>query len=133
MRVSAQRWYPLPGHIIRTEVPRTDSDLKDVRFPVVVSTRSYNRQFGEVIVAYTTRSINIRHPRGYDVEISDKHPGFNATGLTQNTTVRCGRLHTVKQQNISDVIGSVPGDLLGDIQRLVVECFQESGQTSAKA
>jgi mRNA-degrading endonuclease toxin of MazEF toxin-antitoxin module len=132
MIVSPQQWYPLPGHIIRTEVPRTDSNLKDVRFPVVVSNSEYNQQYTEVIVAYTTRSINVRHPRSYDIEISDNHPQFELTGLTESTTVRCGRLHTVKQRNICDTHGIVPDDLLGDIERLVLECFRKSNTTTTK-
>jgi len=75
-------------------------------------------------VAFTTSSKNIHHPRGYDVEISDKHPDFNLTGLTHSTTVRCGRLWTVDKRKISEVIGIAPSDLLRDIQKLVLECFR---------
>ena len=122
-------WSLLPGHIIRTRVPRTDSDESDERYPVVVSSKEYNEQFPDVIVTFTTRSSNIRHPQSYDVEISDNHPQFNLAGLPLSTTVRCGRLHTIKQSKIYDVIGSVPGDLLNDIQRLVLQCFPVVGSS----
>lgn len=121
-------WVPTPGYIIRADVPRTDSStIMDTRFPVIVSGAKYNRQYPDVIVAYTTRSSNIRHPRAYDVEISDKHSDFGSTGLSQSTTVRCGRLHTVAQRRILEVIGVVPDDLLGDIIRLVLQCFDKDG------
>jgi mRNA-degrading endonuclease toxin of MazEF toxin-antitoxin module len=121
--MSRQQWSLSPGHIIRTDVPHTDSAQTTHRFPVVVSNTQYNQHYPEVIVAFATRSANIHHPRAYDVEISDKHPKFRLTGLTQSTTIRCGRLHTIKKHKIYDVIGIVPDDLLTDIQKLVLECF----------
>jgi len=123
--MSSQQWTPLPGYIIRTDVPHTDSTESSHRFPVIVSNRKYNQQYPDVIVAFTTRSANIRNARTYDVEISDMHPQFRLTGLTENTTIRCGRLHTIKKQKIYDVIGIVPDDLLVDIKKLVLECFAE--------
>jgi mRNA-degrading endonuclease toxin of MazEF toxin-antitoxin module len=114
-----------PGHIIRAEVQYSDSERTKSRFPVVVSSSEFNRQYPEVIVAFAASSINIHHPRSYDVEISDKHPEFGLTGLTHSTTVRCGRLWTIDKRSISDVIGIVPDGLLTDIQRLVLECFAE--------
>lgn len=124
--MSPQQWTPSPGHIIRTDVQHTDSMATDVRFPVVVSSIQYNHQYPDVIVAFTTKSANIRHPRAYDVEISDKHAKFRLTGLTDSTTVRCGRLHTINKRKIYDVVGSVPDDLLVDIQKLVLQCFSQS-------
>jgi mRNA-degrading endonuclease toxin of MazEF toxin-antitoxin module len=118
-------WIPLPGHIIRADVPHTDSQDSSDRYPVVVSSKSYNSQFPDVIVAFTTRSSNIKHSRSYDVEISDKHKDFNLTGLTESTTVRCGRLHTISKKKIHDQIGCVPDDLLSDIQHLVILNFQD--------
>lgn len=118
-------WIPAPGHIIRAEVPYSDSEGSKSRFPIVVSSREFNQTYPEVIVAFTTRSANIKHPRGYDVEISDKHTEFTLTSLSKTTTVRCGRLWTIDQRKISDVIGTVPDDLLSDIQRLVQKCFSE--------
>ena len=114
-----------PGHIIRAEVQYSDSEGTKSRFPVVVSSTDFNQKYPEIIVAFTTSSVNIHHPRSYDVEISDKHPEFGLTGLPHSTTVRCGRLWTIDKRKISDVIGVVPGGLLTDIQRLVLECFTE--------
>lgn len=118
-------WVPSPGHIIRGDVPRTDSETTDPRYPVVVSNSQYNQQYPDVIVAYTTRSSNIKQVRDYDVVISDQHPDFGLTNLPVSTTVRCGRIHTIAQRKISDVIGIVPNDLLTDIQRLVLKSFEE--------
>ncbi len=123
--MSSRQWSPSPGHIIRTHVQYTDSEATKSRFPIVVSSSEFNRQYPEVIVAFTTSSENIHHPRSYDVEISDRHPGFAQTGLTHSTTVRCGRLWTVDKRRISDVIGIVPANLLIDIQRLVLECLKD--------
>jgi len=124
--MSPKQWTPSPGHIIRTSVPHTDSPEKSDRYPVVVSSLAYNQQCPDVIVAFATRTSNIHHPRTYDVELSDRHPEFNLTGLTENTTVRCGRLHTITKRKIYDVIGIVPDNLFIDIERLVLECFRES-------
>lgn len=125
MTVPPQEWYPSPGHIIHTHVQYADSEGAKSRFPVVVSSPEFNRQYPEIIVAFTTSSRNVRHPRSYDVEISDRHPDFGQTGFTHATTVRCGRLWTVDKRKISDVIGAVPDDLLADITRLVLHCFKE--------
>jgi len=125
MTVPPQQWYPSAGHIIHTHVQYADSEGTKSRFPVVVSGANFNRHHPEVIVAFTTTSKNIHHPRDYDVEISDKHPDFVRTGLTQSTTIRCGRLWTIDKRRISDVIGTVPNNLLTDIQRLVLQCFRE--------
>ena len=123
--MSLQQWSPSPGYIIRTHVQYSDSEATKSRFPVVVSSYEFNRKHPEVIVAFTTSSKNIQHPQSYDVEISDKHPDFTQTGLVHNTTVRCGRLWTVDKRKISDVIGIVPASLLTDIQKLVLQCFEE--------
>jgi mRNA-degrading endonuclease toxin of MazEF toxin-antitoxin module len=121
--MSAQKWNLSPGHIIRAEVPHTDSRASDDRYPVVVSSADYNQKYPYVIVAFTTSSTNIEHPFAFDVEISERHPDFGLTGLPHSTTVRCGRLHTINKKKIYDVLGVVPDDLLLDIQRLIIECF----------
>ncbi len=118
-------WIPLPGHIIRTSVPYTDNQDSSDRYPVVVSSKSYNEKYPYVIVAFTTRSLNIKHPFNCDVEISDKRKDFNLTGLRESTTVRCCRLHTINKNKIYAHIGCVPDDLLTDIQRLVVLNFKD--------
>jgi mRNA-degrading endonuclease toxin of MazEF toxin-antitoxin module len=99
----------------------------------VVSGQGFNSEHPEVIVAFTTSSANIHHPRSYDVEISDKHSGFGMTGLDRSTTVRCGRLWTIDKRKIADVVGTVPDDLLNDIQKLVVDCFPDSSQSTQKS
>jgi mRNA-degrading endonuclease toxin of MazEF toxin-antitoxin module len=121
--MQAQGWIPTPGYIIRAEVQYSDSEGTKSRYPVVVSTIEFNKANPEVIVAFATSSYNVKHPRPYDVEISDKHPDFNNTHLPHSTMVRCGRLWTINKNQISDVIGVVPADLLTDIQHLVLECF----------
>jgi len=123
--MAPQGWTPSPGHIIRTDVQYADSEGTKSRFPIVVSSPQFNQQYPEVVVAFTTSSVNIHHPRTYDVEISDKHPNFGLTGLPHSTTVRCGRLWTIDKRKISDAIGIVPNNLLLDIQKLVLQCFTE--------
>lgn len=123
--MSAQGWHPCPGHIVHVFVQYSDSEGGKCRFPVVVSSAEFNRQNPEVIVAFATSSTNVRHPRSYDVEVSERHPEFSMTGLTHGTTIRCGRLWTVNKTKILGVIGTVPSDLLCDVQRLVVMSFQE--------
>jgi mRNA-degrading endonuclease toxin of MazEF toxin-antitoxin module len=121
-------WAPSPGHIVRAEVQYADSEQTKSRFPVVVSCNEFNLGHPELIVAFATRSGNIERPRDYDVEISSKHAAFKNTGLTESTTVRCGRLWTIDKRKVAGVIGVVPEDLLGDIQRLVVRCFGKPGE-----
>ena len=116
-------WNPLPGHIIRVNVQYSDSERHKSRFPVVVSCSEFNANHPDIIVAFTTSSSNIKYSQSYDVEISDKHKNFSVTGLTHSTTVRCGRLWSVNKRNINDYIGVVPDDLLIDIQKLVLKCF----------
>lgn len=123
--MAPQQWYPSPGHIVHAHVQYSDSEGSKSRFPVVVSSSEFNQKYPEVIVAFTTSSQNIKRPRSYDVDISDKHLQFSQTGLTHSTTVRCGRLWTIDKSRISDVIGIVPNDLLTDINKLVSECFSE--------
>ena len=121
-------WAPSPGHIVRAEVPFADCEGGKTRFPVVVSTHRFNESHPEVVVAFATRSVNVRRPMDYDVEISERHARFSFTGLTESTTVRCGRLWTISKQKISDCVGVVPDDLLVDIRRLVLACLRDGGQ-----
>jgi mRNA-degrading endonuclease toxin of MazEF toxin-antitoxin module len=123
-------WNPNPGYIIRADVQYSDSEGAKSRFPVIVSNLEFNQANPEVIVAFTTSSDNVKHPRSYDVEISEKHPNFTQTGLDHSTTIRCGRLWTIDKKHISDVIGIVPEDLLIDVQHLVLECFDRTPKTS---
>jgi mRNA-degrading endonuclease toxin of MazEF toxin-antitoxin module len=133
--MQSQGWDPkrdlTPGYIVRAEVQYSDSEGTKSRYPVVVSSLEFNKVNPEVIVAFTTSSDNVRQPRSYDVEISDNHPDFAHTGLPHSTTVRCGRLWTINKKQISDVIGVVPADLLRDVQRLVLECFDRMPKTSS--
>ena len=121
--MSGTQWYPLPGHIVNAQVQYSDCERTKSRFPVVVSSEDFNRGHPEVIVAFATSSLNIRHPRDYDVEINGRHPHFQETGLTHSTTVRCGRLWTIDKRQIVDVIGVVPDDLFDDMHKLVVGSF----------
>jgi mRNA-degrading endonuclease toxin of MazEF toxin-antitoxin module len=123
--MALQQWNLCPGHIVNAIVQYSDSEGSKSRFPVIVSSSEFNKKYPEVIVAFTTSSKNVHNPKNYDVEISDKHPQFVQTGLTHSTTVRCGRLWTIDKRKISDVVGSVPDDLLTDINKLVQECFNE--------
>ena len=116
-------WTPAPGQVIRAEVQYSDSEHTKSRYPVVVSARTFNQKHPDLIVAFATKSSNIRHPRDYDVEISDKRADFHRTGLYLSTTVRCGRLWTLDKRRISDVVGVLPDDILGDVMHLVKGCF----------
>ncbi len=118
-------WHPSPGHIVYASVPYADVEGTKSRFAVVVSNAVFNATYPEVVVAFATRSANVRHPRSYDVCISDRHPEFTQTGLTESTTVRCGRLWTLNQRAIAHVAGIVPSDLLVDVEKLVRQCFQD--------
>jgi mRNA-degrading endonuclease toxin of MazEF toxin-antitoxin module len=121
--VAHQNWIPAPGQIIRAEVPFSDTEGTKSRFPVVVSSEDFNSKHPEVIVAYCTRSSNVKSPRDYDVEISDRRTDFALTGLRESTIVRCGRLFTLDKRSISDVLGSVPEDVWVDVHHLVLACF----------
>jgi len=121
--MAATEWVPVPGEVLRAAVQYSDSEQTKSRFPVVVSNQAFNAKYPDVIVAFTTKSSNIRFPRSYDVEISDRRPDFSITGLTVSTTVRCGRLWTLDKRKVLDVVGSVPQDVLTDVLNLVRRCF----------
>ncbi len=118
-------WTPLPGHIVHAAVQYSDSEQTKSRFPLVVSSRRFNENHPEIVVAFTTKTSNIRHPHDYDVEISERRSDFAGTGLTASTTVRCGRLWTIDKRKIMDVIGVAPTDVLGDVVHLVRKCFAD--------
>jgi len=118
-------WIPAPGEVVRAAVQYSDSEQTKSRFPVVVSSREFNAKYPDVIVAFTTKSSNIRSPRSYDVEISDRRADFLSTGLTVSTTVRCGRLWTLDKRRVLDVVGLLPEDVLADVMILVKKCFVE--------
>ena len=119
-------WVMSPGQIIRAEVQYSDSEKTKTRFPVIVSCRTFNERHPDVVVAFATRTANIRHPRDYDVEISDKRSDFGLTGLSEPTTVRCGRLWSIDKRKISDVLGVLPDDIWTDVLHLVQRCFIDS-------
>ena len=116
-------WTPSPGHIVYASIPYSDIEKSKSRIAIVISSSAYNKQYQEIVVAFATRSSNIRYPRNYDVCISEKHPKFQETGLRENTTVRCGRLWTLDQRSVANIMGIVPDDLLIDIQKLVLQNF----------
>ncbi len=116
-------WIPLPGHVVRAAVQYADSEQTKTRFPVVVSSESFNAAHMELIVAFTTKTANIRVPRDYDVEVSQRHLGFHSTWLRVSTTIRCGRLWTIDKHKILDIVGSIPEDILSDVLHLVRGCF----------
>ena len=124
--MKASGWSPSPGHIIYARIAYSDTEGAKSRFAVVVSADSFNQRYPEVIVAYATRSSNVKHSKGYDVELSDRHASFRNAGLPESTTVRCGRLWTLNKRAIQDVKGVVPDDLMADIARLVRDSFRPS-------
>ncbi len=121
--MTREEWAPSPGDVVRAAVQYSDSEQTKTRFPVIVSSTVFNRCHPDVVVAFATKSINIRKPRDYDVEISERHPAFPATGLAVSTTVRCGRLWSIDKRSIQDVIGVLPSGILTDVHRLVLACF----------
>ena len=121
--MTAPGWNLLPGHVVFATIPFSDVEGNKDRFGIVVSTGEFNKTHPEIIVAFCTRTSNIKHPRDYDVEISEQHENFLLTNLPEDTTVRCGRLWTVDKNKIKDCSGCVPDDLLIDIQHLVARCF----------
>ncbi|UCE61089.1 MAG: type II toxin-antitoxin system PemK/MazF family toxin [Phycisphaerales bacterium] len=116
-------WSPSRGQIVRAAVQYSDSEQTKTRFPVVVSSDAFNERYPDVIVAFTTKASNVKHPRNYDVEVSERRSDFRATGLTVSTTVRCGRLWSIDKRKIMDVVGALPEDVLADVRRLVRACF----------
>lgn len=119
-------WSLSPGHVVHARIAYSDVEGAKSRFAVVVSADSFNQRYSEVIVAYATRSKNVKHSRGYDVVLSDRHASFSNAGLPESTTIRCGRLWTLDQRAIQDVKGVVPDDLMADVLRLVREAFRSS-------
>jgi mRNA-degrading endonuclease toxin of MazEF toxin-antitoxin module len=120
-----QSWCPHPGDVIHAGVQYSDSEKTKSRFPVVVSSSSFNAGHPDVIVAFTTKSSNIHHPRDYDVEVSNRRPDFHETGFSVSTTIRCGRLWSIDKRRVLDVVGCLPSDILGDVLRLVRQCFRD--------
>jgi mRNA-degrading endonuclease toxin of MazEF toxin-antitoxin module len=124
--MSTPEWRLSPGHVVYATIPYSDIEGNKERFGIVVSTAEFNETHPEIIVAFSTRSSNIKHPRDYDVVISEHHDSFSLTRLPESTTVRCGRLWTINKDKILDCPGCVPDDILNDIQKLVISCFPEA-------
>ena len=123
--MSHNDWTPSPGHVLFATVPYSDVEGNKNRMPIVVSSREFNSKHPEIVVAFATRSSKIKHPRSYDVEVPKGHPDFGLTGLTESTTVRCGRLWTIDKKKVYDCVGCVPNGFLTDILHLVRLCFAE--------
>lgn len=112
------------GHILYAGIPFRDTGEIKNRFCVVVSDNEFNRKYNEVIVAFATS--RAKQPQNYDVWISDNDPKFIETGLHKSTKVQCGRLFTLDSRRVIDVVGVVPDNILDDIKKLVLECFEGS-------
>jgi len=119
-------WIPSPGEVVYADVQYSNSEQTKSRFAVVVSSKRFNAQYPDVIVAYATRSSKVKFAQAYDVAIPKEHREFRRTGLPLPTTVRCGRLWSLDKRSVRHVAGVVPADLFCGIIRLVRECFAES-------
>jgi mRNA interferase MazF len=107
------------GDVILAFIPNVGSPGGKKRPALVVQSDHNNARLNETIIAAITSNISrVHEPHQLLIEIHTADGG--ATGLLQNSAVRCERLHTIPKDDAPRVIGKMSGALMKQID----ECLK---------
>jgi mRNA interferase MazF len=103
------------GEIVIAVLPFSDGSGSKVRPALVVQCDHNNRRLQDVIVAVITRTTKnaIAEPTQLLLDIAT--PKGKATNLLHVSAVKCEHLITIEQSLIRRVIGSLPADMMVQI------------------
>jgi mRNA interferase MazF len=102
------------GDVVLTFVANVGSPGGKVRPALVVQSDQNNTRLNETIIAAITSNVARVH-EATQLLIEIATPDGAATGLLQDSAVRCERLHTIPQADIRRVIGRLSDALMWKI------------------
>lgn len=91
------------GDIVTVDFSRYDPTDK-VRPALVVQNDRDNARMGKTIVAFITSNVR-RSAEDAQYLILLTHPDFSLSGLRRDSVVNCSNLYTIRQSDITRVIG----------------------------
>jgi mRNA interferase MazF len=101
------------GNVVTVDFSRYDPADK-VRPALVVQNDRDNTRMAKTIVALVTS--NIGRASGLTQYLIDRtHPDFTLSGLHRDSTVNCSNLYTVRQSDISRIIGKLSPETMRKI------------------
>ena len=93
------------GDVVTVDFSRYDSADK-VRPALVLQNDRDNARMAKTIVAFITSNVR-RSAESTQYLISPTHPDFPSSGLRRHSSVNCSNLYTVRQSDVSGVIGQL--------------------------
>jgi mRNA interferase MazF len=106
------------GDVILAFVPNIGGPGGKLRPAFIVQSDHNNVRLNETIIAITSNVSRVHEKTQLLVDITT--PDGAATGLLQNSAVRCERLHSIPQADARRIIGAFSDALMGNID----ECLK---------
>lgn len=107
------------GDVILTFVPNVGSPGGKVRPALIVQSDDNNSRLNETIIAAITSNTSRVHEETQTLIDISTQEGI-ASGLLQDSAVRCERLHSIPLTDVHRVIGKLSDALMGEID----ECLK---------
>jgi mRNA interferase MazF len=102
------------GDVVLVHVPFVGSPGGKIRPAAIVQCDALNALLRETVIAEITS--NLSHvSRPHQVFVDVATPQGAASGLLTDSAIRCERLHTVPQSRVLRTIGTLPPQLVHDI------------------
>ena len=102
------------GDVVLTFVPNVGSPGGKLRPALVVQCDSLNGRLNETIIAAVTSNLSRVH-EDHQLLIDVTTPEGQATGLLQDSAIRCERLHSIPLVDVKRIIGKLPAPLVPEI------------------
>jgi mRNA interferase MazF len=101
------------GDVATVDFSRYDPADK-VRPVLVVQNDRDNSRMAKTIVAFITSNVQ-RTAEDTQYLIARSHPDFPASGLRRDSVINCSNLYTIRQSDVTRVIGAVSSETMGDV------------------
>lgn len=101
------------GDVVTIDFSRYDPADK-VRPALIVQNDRDNARMGKTIVALITSNVR-RSAEDTQYPLLGSHPDFPRSGLRRDSVVNCSNLYTIRQADVTRVIGSLTPATMADI------------------
>ncbi|MBI5479231.1 MAG: type II toxin-antitoxin system PemK/MazF family toxin [Deltaproteobacteria bacterium] len=107
------------GDVVLVAFPFTDLTATKVRPAIVVSPDRAHRFTADVLLAAVSSVIPRRSLLPSELLVSDRNPGFGATGLKCSSVILCGKLFTMEQRLVLRWLGRLDAALVARLDQAV--------------